>query len=55
MKTDTCLACGKRLVLFNYDKARGVVGLTMAWRHASRWARHQPIPSSEYGRERHGG
>jgi hypothetical protein len=38
-----CLACGKRVYMFNYDKANGRVGLTMAWRHYSRWVRHRPI------------
>lgn len=40
-----CQACGKPIVLINYDKARGVVGLTKAWVHRSRWVRsHRPIP-----------
>ncbi|QCW22240.1 hypothetical protein PP485_gp55 [Gordonia phage ThankyouJordi] len=39
-----CIACGKPIVLINYDKARGVVGLTQAWVHRSRWVRHRPIP-----------
>lgn len=38
-----CAACGKQIVTINYDKARGVVGLTMAWVHVNRWARHAPI------------
>lgn len=46
---DTCMACGKPIYLFNYDKSRGVVGLTMAWKHVSPWVRHRPIPESEYG------
>lgn len=46
---DICMACGKPIYLFNYDKARGVVGLTMAWKHFSPWVRHRPIPESEYG------
>lgn len=54
-ETDTCLACGKPIVLVNFDKLRGVVGMTMAWYHVTmfgnikRWG-HRPIPSSEYGR-----
>ena len=39
----TCEACGKPVRLINLDKARGRVGLTMAWVHVSRWARHRPI------------
>ena len=46
---DICMACGKPIYLFDYDKARGVVGLTMAWKHFSPWVRHRPIPESEYG------
>ena len=41
--TRYCEACGKPVVLINIDKARGIVGLTHAWVHVSRWARHAPI------------
>ena len=46
MTAETCMACGKPIVLINYDKARGVIGLTMAWVHVSRRANrsHQVIP-----------
>ncbi len=39
-----CAACGGEIVLVNIDKARGIVGLTMAWVHRSRWKRHAAIP-----------
>lgn len=42
-----CEQCGKVIVLINYDKARGVVGLTQAWVHKSRWARHAPVVPEE--------
>lgn len=51
MTEDVCQACGKRIVLVNLDKMRGVVGLTMGWVHVSRLgraklrARHRPIPT----------
>lgn len=45
--TRHCEACGKPVVLINYDKARGIVGLTMAWVHVSRWTRHRPIVSEK--------
>lgn len=38
-----CEACGKPIKKINYDKARGVVGMTMAWVHVSKWVRHKPI------------
>lgn len=38
-----CMACGKRIVLINIDKARGVVGLQQGWVHTSRWVRHRPV------------
>lgn len=43
---ERCVACGKPIVLINYDKARGVIGLTMAWVHVSWWANrtHKAIP-----------
>jgi hypothetical protein len=44
MTYSTCQACGKPIVLINYDKARGIVGLTQAWVHTSRWVRHKPWP-----------
>lgn len=43
---DRCVACGKPIVLVNVDKMRGVIGLTKAWIHVSRWANrsHRAIP-----------
>jgi uncharacterized protein with PIN domain len=46
-----CEACGKPIVKINYDKARGVVGLTTAWVHSNRWVRHKPI-APEHLKER---
>jgi hypothetical protein len=46
-----CEACDKEIVLINYDKARGVIGLTMVWVHVSRRAnrshRAMPPPDEE--------
>jgi hypothetical protein len=50
--TERCAACGRRCVLVNVDKLRGVIGLTMGWVHVSRWANftHRAIPESRVTR-----
>ena len=47
-----CEACGKPIVKINYDKSRGVVGLTMAWVHTNRFVRHKPIAPEHLKDER---
>lgn len=49
MRERRCEACGRRVVLVNWDKMRGVVGLTMAWVHVNRFgflvrrSNHAPV------------
>lgn len=51
MPEQRCVACGKPIHLINWDKARGVIGMTHAWVHTSRWVRHKPIPAEYLKKE----
>ena len=46
MADGTCAACGGAIYTYNYDMARGVVGLTRAWKHYSLLSNltHSAIP-----------